>query len=136
MINNKKTKTRLKIFTALLLSLIIVSYGSPKIFVAGTTDIKDSVLAQMISTSIRLLGYLKYPIDSKAREQAVETALIKSYDEKKNLNYTPIGKGVSAAEDPVTKERFVKIEAGTAIDVYEVTFSNGQKVKVYVPKQE
>lgn len=129
-----KTTQRIKIFVSLLLALVVVAYGAPQVFVAGTPQIKSNFVAQLESVPLRFLGFIQHPVDSGTRTDTVETALMDTHGDKKNLEYRPIGKGVYAAEDPFTKERFIKIEKGTKVEKRFVTI-NGQEVGVYVPAE-
>ncbi len=129
--NNKKTIQRLKIFASLFLALVLVSYGSPYVFVAGSTQIKPEFIAQIQSSPLRFLGFIQKPTGSGTKDSE-ETELMNSYEDKKSLDYKPIRKGVYAAEDPVTKERFVKIDKGTKLEKRYVTV-DGQEVMIYVP---
>jgi hypothetical protein len=129
--NNKKTSTRLKLFAALLLSLVIVNYGAPRVFIAGTTQVNQEFAAQIIAMPRVIYAYIQHPTDSDARTDEIETIHMPGVKGKDDLDYKSIDNGVYAAEDPATKERFVKIEKGTKLEKYEVII-NGRKVTVYV----
>lgn len=129
--NSKKTKTRLKIFASLLLALVIVSYGAPNVFITGTTQVKQDLASGFFAIPQIIYAYIQHPTDSAARTDQIETVQMPGTKEKEELDFQRINNGVYAAEDPVTKERFIKIEKGTEIEKYEVTI-NGQQVTVYV----
>lgn len=129
--NHKKTVTRLKIFASLLLALVIVSYGAPNIFIAGTTQLNQEFIAQIRSIPQIAYAYIQHPTNSDARTDQIETVQVQGVKDKEDLDYKPVDNGVYAAEDPVTNQRFIKIEKGTQLEKYEVTI-NGQKVTVYV----
>lgn len=133
--NKNKTSRRLKMFGAIIFAYIIVAVGSPQVFLANSPKIRPDVIARMRIIPQTALAMAQHPFDADARRVAIEEAQIGSNVSKEDLPYQPIAPGVYAAEDPETKERYVKIEKGTRIEVRYVTLSDGRRVKVYVPAE-
>lgn len=116
---------------AIFISLIIVSYGAPNVFIAGSTQIRPDFVAQIQTNPLQFLGMRGTPADS-ATQVAIEEELMNSREDKKNLDYKPIMKGVYAAEDPATKEEFIKIDKGTMLEKRYISV-DGREIMVYVP---
>jgi len=134
-INNLKTARRIKIVLTIIASFFLVSTTTPHIFVSNSPYVKDSFLVWLRLTPQRMYAYMRHPLDEEERIETIENAELQfaSYEEKEELNYTPIADGVYAAEDPETEERFIKIVEGTTVEVRTVIFSDGREIKVYIP---
>jgi hypothetical protein len=137
--NKKKLSTRLKIFGSILVAYIVVIIGAPQVFIANSSKIRPDFIARMRAVPQNAYALARYPFNSEARQNAVETAHINDTGDnntvKNDLQYQSVAPGVYAAEDPANQERFIKIEKGTQIEVRYITLSDGRKVKVYVPVQ-
>lgn len=141
--NKLKTITRIKIFASLLLTLLVVSYGAPRVFIAGTAQINpelgvpqsgQELIAGITTLPQVIFAYIQHPLDGGARTDTMESIKMMGtgVGGKEDLQYQPVSNGVYAAEDPVTKERFYKIERGTVLEKSE-TVINGRNVTVYSP---
>jgi hypothetical protein len=130
--NNLKTKQRIKILIALIFAFGIVGLGSPRVFVADTPQVQVEFIAFFRYMPERIYAFIQHPTDGDKQADLVEVAQIEQV-EKKELDYKPVMSGVSAAEDPTTKEIIVKIDPGTKLEVRYITLDNGQVGRVYVP---
>ncbi len=131
--NKLKTVRRLKMFGSILGAYVFVTLSTPHIFMANSSQFKPEFIAWMRSSPQIVYAMVRYPLDSEARDNAVQTAQIGNNTDKENLPFQSVAPGVYAAEDPETKERYVKVEKGTTIEVRYITLSDGRKVKVYIP---
>lgn len=119
---------------AMAFAFVVVWVGSPRVFVANTPQVNSNFIAFFRYLPQRVYAMIQYPTDSEKQKSLIETAQI----EQRNggdLEYRPVISGVSAAEDPNTKETIVKIDAGTKLEVSTVTLDDGRQVKIYTPVQ-
>jgi hypothetical protein len=130
--NSLKLTQRLKIIGAMIFAFTVVMLGSPRVFVADTPQIQGEAIAFWQYLPQRVMAFVQHPSDGEKQQSIVETAQIKQV-EKKELEYKPVMKGVSAAEDPETKEQIVKIDPGTKLEIRYITADDGSKIKVFVP---
>ena len=118
--NNKKTILRIKIFISIFIALFVVSYGAPNLFIAGTTQFNQEFIARILLVPKYVYAYIQHPTDSEARTDQIETVQMPAVKGKESLEYKPLQKGIYAAEDPDTKEKFVKIEKGTLLEKHKL----------------
>ncbi len=131
--NSKKTPTRIKTFISLILSLLVVTFVTPKIFVGETTAFNPRFIAMLKNMPQSTLAYIRYPLDRETRENVIETSQIQTTEAKPDLQYNPIAAGVYAAQEPETGETIVKIDAGTELEVKTIKTDDGREIKIYVP---
>lgn len=129
----KQYKKTLSIFTAIFLSFLMTKYISSEVFIADTPQINPQFIANLRAIPIRAIAYVRHPFNSQERASQIETAQIPQTQTPQGLVFSPVAKGVHAAEDPQTGKSYMKIEKGTKLQVYEIKMSDGQTVKVYVP---
>ncbi len=131
--NSKKTPTRIKIFISLIASLALVTFVTPKVFIADSTQINPGFLVQLKIIPYTAYAYLRYPVNAEQRTSLIDTAGIQTVKSEEDIEYRPIAGGIYAAENPETGETVVKIEAGTELEVKTIKTDDGSEIKVYVP---
>lgn len=126
---NPKTTPRIKLLIAIVLAFTIVKVGAPRVFLADSPNVSPEFIA-----------FLQDPFGGDKPADSGEVPVVANIgvSEPPNegtLQYTPLIQGVQAAEDPQTGKKYVKVEAGTQLQVHTVTLSDGRVVKVYTPAQ-
>lgn len=128
--NRKKIKQRiytiLGIFGALMLTVGI----APRIFIADTPQIDPQALANIGRMPSDFIAFVTGNSIGTADPVIAD---IEQIDAPEGTTFSPIAKGVYAAEDPATGQSYVKFEAGTELQVYEVQLDDGRMVSIYVP---
>ena len=135
--NKNKTIPRIKIGITIIVSFMLVQTLSPVVFLANTPQINPQLAQNLQLVPARTMAFLRNPLDSTQAQREVELEQVaKSVTPpSQELNYKPITTGVQAAEDPSTGKKYVKIVAGTELEVKYLTLSDGRVVKVYTKVQ-
>lgn len=131
--NNKKTSTRIKVFLSLIASLAIVTYITPKAFLADSPKFNPGFLVQLKIIPYTTYAYIRYPTNEEERNNFIGTAGIQTVTAEQNTEYRPVSNGIYAAQNPETGETIVKIDAGTELEIKTIKTDDGGEIKVYVP---
>lgn len=113
-------KTKGKMFIAITLSLGLTLLLSQYIFFHNTPGIDTRFLSKLFKRQTN-----NYP--TVAPQPTVAPEIVE------NLIFEPTDKGISTATDETSGERYVKIEAGTVVEVEEYTLADGRRVTVIKP---
>ena len=132
-INKKRTPNRIKMLVSLVFAFLFVTFLTPRIFINDTTALNPSFLASIKRIPYSALAYIQNPFSKEERTNTIESSQIQQVEPSSDIQYTPLSKGVYAAEDPKSGSTVVKIEAGTEVEVYSITTNDGRELKVYVP---
>ena len=127
------TKNRIKIVLVLLFTYVSIKLVSPNIFLANSPKINHLFIVKIINTpkniaampgkflsslsAFRLFN-ISSPIDTPSVNTASQNgqnriAKMKFVSPPPELIFNAISKNVSAAEDPETGNKYIKVEAGT-----------------------
>lgn len=131
--NPLKLKKRIKTFVALGIALLLTATISPRLFIADSPQINTQFIAELRNAPADFVAFvMRRPTGAEATALAeLEQSQVQNVPQ--GLTFAPVAQGVSAAEDPSTGERFVKVEAGTKLEVRQITLEDGRTVTVYVP---
>lgn len=134
MINRKKNKPRIKIAVSITTAFIVVVLFSPVVFLANTPQLNPQFIADLQLVPSRMVAFVRNPLNlSRARDE-IETQKAHTVQvQPENLQYTPVSKGVYAAEDRETGSQYVRILKGTKVEVRPVQMLDGRIIEVYVP---
>lgn len=128
--NRKKLKQRLFTLLGIVGALVLTVGVAPRIFIADTPQIDPQVLANLGRMPSDFVAFVT------GNNTSVDEPMIASIEETdvpEGASFEPFAKGVYAAEDPATGQSYVKFEAGTELQVYEVQLEDGRMVTIYVP---
>jgi hypothetical protein len=130
---NLLSKTRIKILLVVLVSFFMVKTAAPQVFLADSPRVNPEFiariknapteLAQLPGNLIAGIGNLN-PFSKKENDMF---ANVKSVTPPPNVAFKQIAKGVSAAEDPKTGQKYIKIEAGTKYRIVGTVTINGKQ---------
>jgi len=147
-LNNLKWNNKIKIALIAVVALLLTLGLSEFVFFRGTTQISPKAFMQIFA---RLKNLRKTPdqtvtpgtdIPTLKPSQAPGTSLTiptapplptAPPQAADNLAFLPIGDGVSRATDNSTGNKYIKIEAGTVVEVTEYTLVDGRRIKVIKP---
>ena len=146
--NLPKWNNKFKIVFISVLALLITFGLSEFVFFRNTTQINPKTFLRIVAllknfqkapeqtvtpdTNIPTL----YPSKVPGTPSLVPTApLLPTVPPKAtdNLAFLPIGTGVSRATDNSTGNKYIKIEAGTVVEVTEYTLVDGRRIQVIKP---
>jgi|GEM_PF-2073949 len=150
MINSYFVKNKFKIILATGLALIITLLLSQAIFWRNTTLINpafplkvQALLRKVVGAPANLLALLKSrtsqeetglePIDVNALPTMTPNNTVDPSLIAHSTDFETIGAGISAGIDQNTGNKYVKIEAGTVVEVTEYTLTDGRRIKVIKP---
>jgi len=141
MIKNIFTKTRIKIFLIFLISFFAVKTMVPQIFLADSPRVNPEFIARLqnapaeigqmpgkmlasINNSLSNLNPFKIKQQTPTIDQLANAKVVTP---QPNMIFKAISKGVSAAEDPQTGQKYIKIEAGTKYRIVGTVTINGKQ---------
>ena len=137
MIKKIITKTRIKIVLVVLVTFLVVKGFSSTVFLADTPVISPDFIARLKNTPSELAslpGRLLAGLNSLNLFKKQPTtpasdmfADVKIVTPPENIVFTPIRKGVYAANDPATGQKYIKIEAGTKYRIVGTVTINGKE---------
>jgi len=146
--NLSKWNNKFKIFFIIVLALLITFGLSEFVFFRNTTQINPKAFLQIVTL---LKNFQKapertvtpdmdiptlYPSKVPGASSPIPTApLLPTASPKAadNLAFLPIGTGISRATDTSTGNKYIKIEAGTVVEVTEYTLVDGRRIQVIKP---
>jgi len=140
-------KNKLRIIIAVCLALVVTLILSRAIFWRNTTLINpafplkvQALLQKITSAPGNLLAYLRARKQTSLTPENVNAlpTMIPSNTIDPNLiadstDFETIGTGISAGIDQKTGNKYVKIEAGTVVEVTEYTLTDGRRIQVIKP---
>lgn len=123
--------TRVKIIIAMLLGLVAMNViRGQQVFLAESPTLNPFFIARVqnlpnaTSNFVASLGSI---FDgSRGTKQTIKEIAVQP---RSSLNFVPVAKGVQAAEDPSTGEKFVKLKKGSKVRVVEQVGADGQVTK-------
>lgn len=136
-------KNKIIILISLFSAFISLKVLNNTVFIANTPYINQQFIASAINLPQKIklvpgtmLAYLKNPFNSTNREKEIITnELANIPSQQLNLVFSPVSKGVSAAEDS-QGHKYVKIEKGVEVEVRKITLSNGKTITIVIPKKQ
>ncbi len=131
--NKRKTKKRIVTLGAILGAFLLTVSVSPRVFIADSPQVNPNFFAELRKAPADLVAFVRNPFAPGKTDEGVMTAELQVTDAPTGASFTPIAKGVYAAEDPATGQSYVKIEGGTQLEVHNITLEDGRTVTVYVP---
>lgn len=137
--NKLKTKQRIKILFAILVSFSATTLISPSLFVADSPEINRQFIADIVNAPANTVAKIRYAnLNSQEKEvEDLKELSIPPEDTPEDLNYYPMAQGVEAAEHETEngKETYIKLKKGSKFKVQTITLDDGEKVKVYIPQE-
>lgn len=143
---------KIKIILALVVSLVTIKLFSNIVFIANTPQLNRKFISQIQNLPKNIvaiphqLAALFKPAVSQNIKQTAEDSTISTMQAFVNLPkviaptsviFKPLVKGVYAGEDNATKTKYVTIEKGTKVQVYEfkATMKDGtvKNMKFIIP---
>lgn len=132
MLKNLITKTRVKVLFIVLSSFLLVKIASPQIFLADSPKINPLFVAKIKNTPFELARLPSKMIASiinlnpfANKDEVISN--VKLVTPPPNIIFKSVAKGVSAAEDPKTGKKYIKIEAGTKYRIAGTVTVNGKQ---------
>lgn len=120
---------------AIAISLGVTTTVSPRLFIADSPQVNTQFIADLQNIPSDTLAFIRNIGASPAEREIAEL-------ERKSIPGTPvdaefqsIAPGVQAAESAQEGESYIKVDAGTKLEVRTVTLDDGRRVKVYIPVQ-
>lgn len=133
--NKLKLKHRLFMLLAIVISLGLTTTVSPRLFIADSPEVNTQFIAELRNIPSDSIAFIRNIGASPADREIAEL-------EQKSIPGTPvdaefqtIAPGVHAAESAQEGESYIKVDAGTKLEVRTVTLDDGRRVKVYIPVQ-
>jgi len=134
-------KTKIVISFALVVALLVTLILNRTVFISSTPRLNPQFIALVyylpnMAQTIpnKLVAFFQHPTSSTARNtQLIQNQLAKAPTPKPNMIFTPLSKGVYAAEDPKTKQKIYKIEKGTQVEVRKITLKDGREFTIIIP---
>lgn len=125
------TITRIKLILIVIFTVLVVKAVAPKLFLADSPKINPFFIANTLNSSKKLIASIG-KLNLNKKDQTVDTKKNQSspfqyVTPPPNLVFEFISKGVSAAEDPTTGQKFIKVEAGTKYKIVGEITLNGKK---------
>lgn len=141
MIKNIFTKTRIKILLIFLISFLAVKTMVPQIFLADSPQINPEFIARLQNAPAeigqmpgKMLASIGKGLSNlnpfKVKPQvptAGQLAAVKTTTPQSNVLFKLISKGIWAAEDSQTGQKYIKIEAGTKYRIVGTVTINGKQ---------
>lgn len=138
-------KPAVKLIAALVLSFVLVQTVISQVFIANSPRIHPLFLARVKNlpyyvktVPTRTLAFIRAGIagtfNKNARNQynaALKQVPVVTPPE--NVFFQPIKTGVYAGQDETTKKTYMKIDAGTKVQLQEFILKDGRVVKLMVP---
>ncbi len=120
---------------AIVISLGATTTVSPRLFIADSPQVNSQFIAELKNIPSDTIAFFRNIGASPAEREIAEL-------ERKSIPGTPvdaefqaIAPGVQAAESAQEGESYIKVDAGTKLEVRTVTLDDGRRVKVYIPIQ-
>ncbi|QQS43394.1 hypothetical protein IPM65_04520 [Candidatus Roizmanbacteria bacterium] len=133
--NKLKLKHRIFMFIAIAIALGLTTTISPRFFIADSPEVNTQFIAELRDIPADTIAFIQNIGASPAEREIAEL-------ERKSIPGTPvdaefqaIAPGVHAAESLQEGASYIKVDAGTKLEVRTVTLDDGRRVKVYIPVQ-
>ena len=134
------TKTRIKIVLVLLFTFFSVKLITPNLFIANSPRINPLFITGIINapkeiallpgkflSSLSNIRFNLFNNETNIKVDPEIIAKVKQVIPPPNAVFKYVSKGVSAAEDPQTGEKYIRIEAGTKYKIIGYITINGVK---------
>lgn len=133
--NRLKLKQRIFILIAIAFSFGLTATVSPRLFIADSPQINPYFIAELSNIPADTIAFIRnIGLSSQDREIA-ELERRSVSESPADATFYQVAPGVQAAESPQDGETYIKVEAGTQLEVRSVTLDDGRRVKVYIPIQ-
>jgi len=120
---------------AIAIAFGITTTISPRLFIADSPEINPQFVAELGNIPSDTIAFIRN-IGASPEDRAVAEL------ERKSIPGTPVdaefysvAPGIQAAESAQEGESYIKVEAGTKLEVRTITLDDGRRVKVYIPVQ-
>jgi len=137
---NIVTTNRIKMVLVLLFTFFSVKLVAPNLFIANTPRVNPLFIANVINTPARIAAMpgkflsslsnfrlFNFNNETNIKIDPKIIANLKQKTPPANVVFKYVSKGVSAAEDTATGEKYIKVEAGTKYRVIGEIEINGVK---------
>jgi len=146
----KNFKTKIKIIAIIGVSLVIVRFVTPKVFIANTPQVNPLFISQIIGLPNKIASLINKGNPKENNNSNEDLNKIAAYkgetsgDKIKPSESTKlpdgsvifqIGKGAYAAEDRQTNKSYIMFKDDAQVKVYEYTLPDGKKIILYEPVQ-
>jgi hypothetical protein len=127
------TKTRIKILLIVLVSFLVVEKGTSQVFLVDSPRVNPEFIARIKNAPTELaqlpanLFFGIANLNPFSKKENDMFANVKSVTPPPNVAFKQIAKGVFAAEDPKTGQKYIKIEAGTKYRIVGTVTINGKQ---------
>jgi len=126
------TKTRVKILLVVLATFLVVKGSSDTVFMAGTPKVNPEFIAslknapqELVSVPGKIIAFInKIP---GQKQPSGDIAAVQMITPPPNTVFKTISKGVSAAENPLTGQTMIQVQAGTKYRINGTVTINGKE---------
>jgi hypothetical protein len=119
---------KIKIFEIIIIALMLTISLTPRIFIANSPKINPNFFADLKNIQKNFYALIQTNNSHTDALSAIPTVV-----PPPNLLFKTVARGIQAAEDPATGDRYMKIVDGTQVKVRTFKLKDGRVIKIITP---